>query len=447
MLLASAAPLVPAAASASPLTLEDAIRYAVAHNASVVKQQAVVAQDREAYIKQRGLGLPPVDALVQNQLSKSENYGGTFALIGQQQASVFAQNTEQIGTNYTYYTGGLLQIQTLLAKQQLDQAETELHQTQQQISSQVSDGFFNITLKDETVGLQQSNVTFQTTLVKIAQAKVQAGVSAGVDVLRAQVSQAKSQSAVVSARADAENARESLAQLIGAPLDTQFAVPKRVPQPPPPGQSLDQLVQLAQSHRPEVLAANDAVEIAKTNLRTVNQDLYPSVQLTAAFGNQSSPTNAAQLNSEGVPVPRVNPGFWLLGATSTWQLPLVDYGTRKANRENFNAQISAAQSGLDTTQTQVALDVRTSYRAAQTALAQVSYTTVEVREGTEASRIARLQYQAGIIALTDVLQAQSDSLSAQDDLFNARTAYVQALVKLRLATGLFQGPDAVADLR
>jgi outer membrane protein len=125
----------------------------------------------------------------------------------------------------------------------------------------------------------------------------------------------------------------------------------------------------------------------------------------------------------------------------------VDYGTRKAARENFDRQIQVAQTVLGDAQSQVALDVRQNYRGAQTALAQLQYATQEVRLGRESARVARLQYQAGIIALTDVLQAQRDAISADTDYSNAQVGYVEALLKLRLATGLFDGESAVADLR
>lgn len=116
-------------------------------------------------------------------------------------------------------------------------------------------------------------------------------------------------------------------------------------------------------------------------------------------------------------------------------------------RASFDRQIATAQSSLDNAKSQVALDVRQNYRGAQTALAQLTYTNQEVRLGRESARVARLQYQAGIIALSDVLQAQRDALSADTDYYNSRVAYVEALVQLRLATGLFDGESAVADLR
>ncbi|MHB8196571.1 MAG: TolC family protein, partial [Vulcanimicrobiaceae bacterium] len=66
--------------------------------------------------------------------------------------------------------------------------------------------------------------------------------------------------------------------------------------------------------------------------------------------------------------------------------------------------------------------------------------------GGEAARIAQLQYQNGLIALSDVLLAQQTSHQAHVDLINARTAYVNAVVQLRVALGTYGPRSAVADL-
>ncbi|MHB8230535.1 MAG: TolC family protein, partial [Vulcanimicrobiaceae bacterium] len=110
-------------------------------------------------------------------------------------------------------------------------------------------------------------------------------------------------------------------------------------------------------------------------------------------------------------------------------------------------QVAAAQVALDSAKSQVALDVRQDYRQAQTALAQIRYAREEARYGVESARIAKLQYQSGIVALTSVLEAEQTARSAQIDLFNARVGYVDAIVKLRVALGIYDAQSAVADLR
>lgn len=427
------------------LSLSQAVDYALEHSPTVAQQRAAVAQARGTYLQQRAATLPGVNGSLQNTMQKSENYSG-YAIIGVPQANVYSQNTAQIGTNYVF-NGGLSFLRALSSKQAYAQAQANLQKTQQQLTDTVTTAFYALATKDNTVRLDQSDVQYQAVLVQIAKAKVDAGVAAGVDVLSANAQEEKSRYTLAAASADAEDARESLAQTIGAPLDTQFDVPAQVAQPPLPAKSVDELISLATANRPEVASASDAVAIARTNRRAADTDLIPQIQTFASFGNQYSPTFSGTAFGGGAQVARGTPGFWQLGVTSTFTLPLLDWGARHANHLNLNEQISAAQSNLQATREQVAIDVRQAYRGAQTAQAQLASARDESRYASEAARIAKLQYQHGIKTLTDVLAAQQSSLSAQGDEFAARVNYVDAVVKLRIALGIYTPHSAVADLQ
>ena len=428
------------------LTLAQAVEYALTHSPSVAKQLAVVAQAQSQFVSSRSQRLPNINGTLSNQMQKSMNYSA-YTIIGVPQANVFSENQAYIGTNYTLYNGGLSRWQMLVARQQFEQSEADLRKIKDQIATDVSSGYYDLASKNETVRLDAADVNYQNLLVEISQAKVRAGVAAGVDVLSAQAQREKSRYALVSAQADSENSRETLAHLIGAPLETQFEVASQVAQPPLPNKPLEGLISLAQSSRPEVASAKDAVTIAEFNRRSADSNLLPQVQTFASFGNQFSPTAAVQAAELGTPVPRGNPGFWNIGVNSTLTLPFVDWGARAENHRSLNEQIVAADATLDTTESQVELDVRHAYRDAQTALRQIASAQQETRFATEASRIARLQYLHGLKSITDVFQAQDTALSAQTDLFNARVAYVDALVRLRVALGIYDAPSAVADLQ
>lgn len=426
------------------LTLSAAVRYAIAHSPTVVRQQATVAQARAQYLKLHAQELPPITGSLANQLQKSANYSGSYGVIGASQASVFSQNTAQIGTQYTF-NGGLSHFQSLAAEQSYEQSQSDLRNTQSQIATTVTNAFYTYAGKRETVELDRGDAAYQAALVSIARAKEHAGVAAGVDVLSAQAQEAKSRFTLEASQADAEDSRESLAQTIGAPLDTQFTVPQAPPSPPLPGQTLEQLVGLAFANRPDLQSALLGVTVARTNRRAADTDLFPQIQTFASFGNQFSPTLAAQEAAFG-PVPRGSPGFWQIGMTSSIAVPFFDWGARRANHQNLDAQIASQEANVSATRAQIEIDVRQAYRSAQTAVAQLASAQQESAYAGEASRIARLQYQHGLKSLIDVLAAQQSSLSAQTDAYNARVAYIEAVVKLRVALGIYDASSAVADL-
>jgi outer membrane protein len=443
------------------MTLGDAVAYALAHSSTVSTQQAAVTQAQHNLALQRGVAYPTVDGMLQSWLSKSANYQGAYAVIGQSQQNVVSQNTAQVGiTNWSLTTGGFAFLTLAAARAQEQQAENTLANTEDQIATSVANSFYGIVQRQAIVAVDQSALKYQNDLVSVARVKVKAGVAAGVDVLQALTSAARSESTLAADRAAVEDASEALAQQIGAPLQTRFATPAVVPQPPLPHGDVDSLVAIAEVSRPDIAAAREAVLAAAYTRRGWNVELYPQVSISAALGNQFSPTSAVFLQEEltqdclvqhlpptclGI-VSRGSAGFWFIQAVSTFTLPLIDYNARHSERVNDDAQLASAKVTFRQTQLASELDVRQSYRAAQTALSQLTWAKQEAAYGTESARIAQLQYKAGVKTVYDVLQAQQAARSAQYDDVTARVNYVDAVVKLRVSLGTYSAQSAVADL-
>jgi outer membrane protein len=125
---------------------------------------------------------------------------------------------------------------------------------------------------------------------------------------------------------------------------------------------------------------------------------------------------------------------------------LIDYNARHSERVNDDAQLASTQTSLEQTLLQSELDVRQSYRAAETALGQLAWAKQESAFGIESARIAQLQYKAGVKTIYDVLQAQQAAQQAAVDDITARVNYVEAVVKLRVSLGTYDANSAVADL-
>ncbi len=452
------------------MTLQEAVSYAIARDPTVAAKYAAVTQQAHAVAVQAGLTFPTISGTLQNIMQKEENYGGVYQIIGFQQPPNFSQNTAEVGTSYNVNAGGLGLLQLAAANAQLASAREDLVRSEDLVATNVTTDFFDVAREAAIVELDRSDLSYQGALVNAARVKARTGAAAGVDVLRARVAQAKSASTLVGDQAAVQNAREALAHAVGVPLDTQFALPPVVPQPPLPQGTIDALEAVALQMRPDIVSARKALVGAQDTRKGWDRELFPSLQVTASMGNQFSPTESVELQEEydeefveeneerialGLPplpssdlpvVPRGSPGFWQIGLTSTFTLPILDYGQRHTERINDDAQIASDEAALQNAISQAQLDVRQQYRAAQTAQAQLAYAQEEASLGTESARVAQLQYRSGVIALTDVFQAQQTSVQAQSDLIDARVAYVDAVVALRVAVGTYDPRSAVADL-
>lgn len=447
-----------AVTATAPLDLPAAVSYALAHDATLLAKTAQVAQAESSYVRLHAAEFPTVGGQLQSQLGRSQNSSGALAQYGLSPLSQFSQNTAAVTSTYNLFNGGLSQLQAQNAKRQMESARSDLRRAQDQKAIDVATGFFGLATKRVAVRLAQGDRAYQQTLLAIAQANERVGRGAGVDVLRAQSSEARSESVLVSAEADAANASESLAQSIGAPLGVAFDVPEPLPEPPLPPTPLQAMIALAQAGRPDVASARAQLSAALLADREIDTDRYPQLALNASFGNQFSPTAYGQQLTQiqaqnainaanGLPLlpppPRGNPGYWQIGATATLGTPLIDWGTRHAAHRAAHAQIDSATANLDSTKSAVELDVRQSLRTAQAAAASLQYAKIAASAGRESARIAQLQYKNGLISIADVASAQQQALSAENDLSNARGTYLTALVRLRVSLGSYDPVQAV----
>lgn len=426
-----------AGAQPQPLSAREAVRYALAHNPHVLALRAVVAQDESLYAHAHAVEFPAIGGTLQNILQRSQNALGNFYQYGVTPSNKFSENTAQIGATWNLTPGGSAQITAQQAKRLVDAARGDLQRAEQQLAGTVTTSFYDLTARFDRVQTAKADRSYQDALLAAAQALENAGRIAAVDAMRAQVDVLRSQTRLVSAQADAANAVEALAQTIGAPAGTTFAVPAEVPEPALPPGTIDALVARARAQRTDIAAARATLANASLANAAIDTDRYPVVQFTGAFGNQYSPTQGPIVPGGG------NPGFWLIGVTETFNLPLIEYGARRAAHAAARAQIDSATAALSAAEDAVEFDVRSALRNAQTAATNLQTAKEAAGLGRESARIAQVQYRSGLISYTDAAAAEQSALTASQELTSARVAYISAVIRLLVALGV-EDPLAIA---
>ncbi len=471
---APATQAAPGARSAVQLDALGAVRYALDHAPSLVAQRASIASVDSTFTRARAAEYPTATGQLQNQLARSKNQSGQFAQFGVSPTSNFSQNTAQFSSTYDLYNG-TRQLAAGQAKRQLQGAILELARLQEQTTISVSNAFFALAAQHGVVTLDENDLRYQQALLDSARASERVGRVAGVDVLRAQVNVARATSTLVQARTDEANARESLAVQIGAPADSDFALPATLPEPPAPMASPDVLGTLAKMNRPEIAAARAALDVSKFADAQVDSDLRPTVQANASFGSQVSPTSFVQQqqqidasNAQAIasfqaqqqlfpnlnitaptpipPVDRHRPGFWQFQIVSNFSIPLYDYGARAAAHRAARAQIDSSLVSLYSAYDSVQADVDAASRNVGAATQRLALAKLSSQAARETARVAQLQYKSGLISFTDVTQTEQTALGAENDLIAARVNYVTALVKLRVSLAP-PNPAAAVDFR
>ena len=451
-----------------------AVTYALAHAPSLLAQRATVANFDSTFQRERATEYPVTQGSLQSQLSKQANESGQFAQFGVTPQSNFSQNTAQLSASYNLING-TAQLNAQQARKQLLSASYELTRQQEQLVATVSNAFFALAEDRGVVNVDRNDLAYQQSLLDSAKAEEHVGRVAGVDVLRARVAVEQSASTLIQAQTNEANAREALAVQIGAPAETEFVLPDVLPEPKAPAAPATDLNTIAKMNRPEIAEARASLDVSKLANAVIDNDLRPTVALSAAFGTQVSPTsfvseqqqidasNAAALASYTQekalfpnaaippptlipPVDRHVPGFWQIQILSNFAIPLYDFGQRAAAHHAAKAQIDSSLAGLYNAYDSVQADVNAADRNLSAATQRLAFAKESAELARETARIAQLQYKNGLISFTDATQTEQTALSAENELVSARVTYITAFIKLRVALAPPNAASA-ADLR
>ncbi len=340
-------------------------------------------------------------------------------------------------------------LQARQAKRSYDAALENLRLTQEQTVVNTENSYFTLVQDTELVTLALYDRDYQRALRDIAEVNYQAGRVAGIDRMKADVQLSTSEQHLGSALADEEDARQNLAQVIGADPSQQFVVVTSVPEPAVAKMSLPALQSIALVQRPEVAIAQANLDNARTSDMLVDAPNAPTVQLSSGWGNQFSPTANAQaianfnqcIANLGIGVnPSVcpQPGashFYSIGISSNWTLPLLDWGSRHAAHRSAQASIVSMQSALDSARNQARIDVDQALRRLNVERENLSLAGASASVAKQVAETSQVQYKVGLISQTDVTASEQAYLQAARDLLFAQIGYLMATEKLKLATG------------
>lgn len=176
--------------------------------------------------------------------------------------------------------------------------------------------------------------------------------------------------------------------------------------------------------RPDIIAAQARLAAANANIGVAVSQYYPKISLSGLLGFES--LDAGQLFTSAAFQPSAVAGL-------RWRL--FDFG--KVDDEVIQARGAHAEALADyrSAVLNAAGDVENAFMA----LAQSEQETVQLQSEVGALRTARdssqAAYEGGEIALTDVLDADSDLLRAQDQLAQSRAGNAQNAVSVFRAMG------------
>ena len=275
----------------------------------------------------------------------------------------------------------------------------------------------------ETVKAREADSVVAADLLRMARQQLQAGVSAAIDVTRAEVNMAAIRGQLLSARNERDQARLELNRALNVPADTAIvlsdtldAVTTDLPV------DADSAVAYAVAHRPETAAARERTRAAQLQRRAITWENLPSVE---AFG---------QINQTGIQLDTLR-FTWSLGVQVS--VPLFDGLRRQRRAAEQSARLAAQDLRERDLRRTVEVEARSALLDLASARGAVEVAQERLRLADQEMRQAEERFAAGAAGSVETSQAQLGLSAARDGLIQAKVNLSSARVRAYGALGAF----------
>jgi len=433
----AAAALLAAAAFAAPspldaqepasirLSFADAVRRVTSQEAPPsVELAGLRTEESRARVTQARSGLLPslsVGGLWSNRTLNPKSLGFSFpglpSLIGP-----FDVVDGRVYLQQTIFDFSKLK-RVNAAKSQLNASSAEGSATEESAAQVVAVAYARAARALAVVSARRADSALAAELVTLANAQVQAGVSASIDVTRARVQLSESAGRLILATAQLERAKIDLARSLGLATDAAIELTDtlslqmgdaNVPT------SRDSAVAQAIAVRPDLAAEVARGNAARTAASAISAERLPRLDLAADYGltGNTAPKSIATRQ---------------VGVQITW--PILD-GFRREGR--LAEQKSVAQQSdvrAKDLRQQVAADVDAALLDLRSAAAQQSISGDRLRLAAEEVSQARQRFEAGVAGNIEVINAQESLVRAREADIDARFAGLTAKIALARSVG------------
>ena len=192
-----------------------------------------------------------------------------------------------------------------------------------------------------------------------------------------------------------------------------------LPPPIPPG-----LPSALLDRRPDLVAAEQQVLAAFRQQEAAKLALLPSFSLNLDGG---------KLSDNLLSVLQVNP--WMFAASVGMYVPIYTGGALRAQIKIATAQQQAAVSAYGSAALRAFREVENGLMNESLIAQRLQFDQDGLRDTIEAVRIARIQYQAGLMDLLSVLQLEEQRIRSQTVVIQLRNTQLANRINLHLALG------------
>lgn len=319
------------------------------------------------------------------------------------------------------YSGGANRELLVQAQAAEKEAAASINTEHQQVLWDLAAGLWVVQEAYAVVDVEKKQVeNAQATLSRI-QALVEAGARTRADQLQEEANLAEAEANVIAATQAARAAELALYVLLRLDPLEEWILPVPTGFPAISGSPSD-LQARALSQRPEISAAQAAVEQAVSAIEQEKAGLRPQLNGSMAVDTSINPLDSTTASAQ------LSAGLSLTGA-------VFDRGGTQSGRLRSEAALTIAQAQLEQLKWAITAQVQQALSQRQSALALQAAAARRVLAAQEALTLTDARYVAGAALYTELSAARLSVVQAQRAQVAAQTAVAQAELELRWAIG------------
>lgn len=294
------------------------------------------------------------------------------------------------------------------------------------LAAEVARQYIEYRYLQHQVALARQSVAAQNEIAALTRDLYNADLTSGLEVSQAESLVETTRANVPLYERSLEATRQSLAVLLGVTADElpQEQLEKTVSIPLALGLPFVDAPAIIIARRPDIVAAERRFASATALTSAELATLYPSLSLSGLFGFND--TSGGRNNGSG--------SIWSLGTNIA--APLLNFGVIQGRIDTQSARAKAAYYTYRQSVLEAVADVETSLSGFAYETQRHDGLSSAVGKSRETVRLARLRYENGLTAFTDVLQAQQDLYVREQALAESEAARAQALVAIYKSLGV-----------
>jgi len=392
---------VPVQAQVIELSLEDSIKLAYKNNPAMKIVEA--SKEKSAWaVKQAQAGGGMTVNYTHTDLYSTAPPSFVASLSPVDPYTYF---TNKVAVNMPIYTAGKVENSIDQAKLGLQVADLNIKATKQQLKLTTTTAYFKVLQSCNLLAIAKQGVDDFTAHLGTVQDMYQQGVIAYPDVLQTKVRLANAENNLVKAQNNYDLTLYNLNDLIGLPLDSEIVLGEKLTYEKSP-LSIEEGIQYALVHRPEMAGAKVTIDMAKDQIKMAQSDKKPVVNLTATTAWDD--TDFAGINNNN----------WTMMLSA--QFNLFDSGRTDSLIKQAQSGAKVVEGQAHQTKDAIALEVSRNYLSMKEAEKRIDTNHAVVEEAEVNFDIAKERYHSGIGTNLDIIDAELA-------LAQAKTNYIQGL--------------------